>query len=159
MDRHHLEDIHEGDRWDLDKYHLTREEIVEFAEKYDPQPFHLDEEAARQSIFGELIASGWQTACIYIRLLTEGFLEETSHLAGKRVTELQWTHPVYPDDVLTGTVKILDTWPSSSDSSRGYVEYRIAGTNQDGESILRMELVGIFGRRSADGEINSGRSR
>jgi acyl dehydratase len=144
----YFEDVSVGDTWELGAYELSKAEIKSFAEKYDPQPFHLDEEAAKDSIFGTLIASGWQTACIYIRLLTEGFLEETSHMAGTRVSDLQWIRPVYPGDVLTGRIEILDRSVSSSNPERGYLTYRVLGSTQAGENVFRMDLVGLFGRRA-----------
>ncbi|MGM0718352.1 MAG: MaoC family dehydratase [Halobacteriota archaeon] len=143
----YFEDISVGNVWEMSTYELSKDEIVEFAERYDPQPFHLDEDAAKESIFGTLIASGWQTACIYIRLLTEGFLDNTSHMAGKRVTDLQWPRPVYPEDTLTGTIEILDRSVSPSNPERGYLDYRVTGSNQADETVFLMDLVGIFGRR------------
>lgn len=143
----YFEDISVGNVWEMSTYELSKDEIVEFAERYDPQPFHLDEDAAKESIFGTLIASGWQTACIYIRLLTEGFLDNTSHMAGKRVTDLQWPRPVYPGDTLTGTIEILDRSVSPSNPERGYLDYRVTGSNQADETVFLMDLVGIFGRR------------
>ena len=148
MPKLYFEDVSVGTTWELGTYELSKSEIKSFAEQYDPQPFHVDEEAAKESIFETLIASGWQTACIYIRLLTEGFLERTSHMAGKRVSDLQWLHPVYPGDVLTGRIEILDRSVSSSNPERGYLTYRVIGSTQAGEPVFRMDLVGIFGRRS-----------
>jgi acyl dehydratase len=148
MSQLYFEDLSIGTTRELGTYEITREEIFEFAEQYDPQPFHLDETAAEESIFGELIASGWQTASIYIRLLTEGFIEDTSHLAGKRVSDLRWLQPVRPGDTLSGTVEILDKSASDSHPERGYVDYRVVGSNQNDETILRMDLHGVFGRRA-----------
>jgi acyl dehydratase len=147
MPRLYLEDFTEGDRWELGEYEMSREEIVSFAERYDPQPFHVDEAAARESIFGELVASGWHTASVCIRLLTVDFLEETSHLVGKRVTDLRWLQPVRPGDRLSGHVEILGTTPSRSAPERGYLDYRLHGTTGDDETVLRMDLHGIFGCR------------
>lgn len=155
----YFDDITVGNTWELATYALSLEEILDFAEKYDPQPFHVDEEAAKESIFGTLIASGWQTACVYIRLLTEGFLEKTSHMAGMRVSDLRWISPVYPGDVLSGTIEILDRSVSESKPERGYLEYRVVGTNQDDEVVFQMDLVGLFGRRTSgsgvDGTVSS----
>ena len=148
----YFEDLTPGSTWELGTYEVDRDEIVEFAEQYDPQPFHLDETAAADSIFGELVASGWHTASVYIRLLTLDFLEDTSLLAGKRVSNLHWKRPVRPGDTLSGRVEILDTSPSDTRPARGYVDYRIVGTNGADELVLQMDLHGLFGRRpTADG--------
>jgi acyl dehydratase len=128
---------------------VTREEIVEFASAYDPQPFHVDDAAARESPFGGLIASGWHTAALWMRLYVDAVLSKTASLGSPGVEELRWLRPVRPGDTLTGTARILWTKPSERDARRGTVFAESELVNQDGEVVMRLRARGLFGRRPA----------
>jgi acyl dehydratase len=144
----YFEDIRQGDVIELGSVEVTRDEIVEFASRYDPQPFHLDEDAASRSPFGGLVASGWHTAAMFMRLFVEGILRDSVSLGSPGVEELRWLHPVRPGDVLTGRVRVLETRPSARNAGRGTVITESEALNQHGEVVMRIRARGFFGRRS-----------
>ncbi len=143
----YYEDIAVGERVELGSYTVTKAEIREFAEQYDPQPIHVDEAAAAESVYGGLIASGWHTAAVCMRLLSEGFLNETASMGSPGLDELRWLAPVRPGDTLSASVEILDTRPSESREDRGYVKNRLVGENQEGDDVISWEATNIIGRR------------
>jgi acyl dehydratase len=146
----YYEDIEIGEVEESGKYDVTKEEIKEFARKYDPQPFHLDEEAAKESIFGELVASGWHTAAIMMRLSVEESDEESAFLGSFGIDELRWEAPVRPGDTLRRRSEVIEKRLSESQNDRGYVKSRIEGLNQDNEMVISMIGNGIYARRSND---------
>src|SRR5580704_14937045 len=109
MKEHYLEDIRVGDRFRSPEYTVTADEIIEYARRYDPQPFHTDAAAARDSVFGGLVASGWYTAAISMRLLTQSEVGIAGGLIGLGVEELRWPHPVRPGDRLHIETEVLNT--------------------------------------------------
>jgi acyl dehydratase len=132
----YLEDLAVGQRFRAAPVELTREEIKAFATQFDPQPFHLDEEAARASLFGELVASGWHTAALTMRLLTE-----CAPIAGGLIGtggRLEWTRPVRPGDRLAVEAEITGVAASRSRPDRGVVEIRVVTVNQRGETVQRL---------------------
>jgi acyl dehydratase len=141
------EDIRPGDVLELGSVAVREEELVAFAEAYDPQPSHVDPEAAAQTPFGGLIASGWHTAALFMRLYVRGFLSDTASLGSPGVEELRWLVPVRPGDVLRGRVTILDAWPSERRAGRGTVVTRCEALNQRDEVVMRMTARGHFARR------------
>jgi acyl dehydratase len=143
----YYEDITVGERVELGSHTVTKAEIREFAERYDPQPIHVDEAAAAESVYGGLIASGWHTAAVCMRLLAEGFLNETESMGSPGLDELRWLAPVRPGDTLSASVEILDTRPSESREDRGYVKNRLVGRNQEGDDVITWEATNIIGRR------------
>lgn len=145
----YYEDIDVGDVDEYGEYEVTKAEIVEFAEQYDPQPFHVDEEAATESMFGELVASGWHTASIMMRLGVES-REDTAFLGSFGVDELRWKAPVKPGDTLRRRSEIIEKRPSESNDERGYVKIRTEGRNQDDEVVITMIGNGIIARRPDD---------
>ncbi len=145
----YFEDFRAGEVTELGRVEVTRDEIVEFASRYDPQPFHLDEDAAARSPFGGLIASGWHTAALFMRLFVDGILRESASLGSPGVEELRWLLPVRPGDVLTGRVRVLETRPSGTDPGRGTVITDSEALNQDGAVVMRMRARGFFRRRDA----------
>jgi acyl dehydratase len=149
MSKRYWEDFRAGDTWQFGSHRFTREEIVTFARQYDPQPFHTDEAAARESIYGGLIASGWQTASTCFRLAVDGLIGGVASMGSPGVDELRWLRPVRPGDSITVRAEVLETHPSQSKSDRGTVRLRYEATNQRGEVVLTMTGVGIFGRRPA----------
>jgi acyl dehydratase len=147
----YFEDIEVGDVYELDgRYEVTETEVKEFAEKYDPQPFHLDDEAAKESIFGSLAASGWHTASMCMRLLVDDFLEEETSMGARGVDELRWKQPVHPGDTLRVEVEIIDKRPSESNPGMGHVRMRTTGFNQDDEPVIEWVGLGMQRRRTAE---------
>jgi acyl dehydratase len=114
---------------------ITAEEIKRFAQDYDPQPFHLDEEAARDTFFGGLAASGWHTAAITMRLLVDSDFKAANGLIGAGFDELRWPKPVRPGDELCVEMEVLEVRPSRSRPDIGLVKFRMTTLNQDGEAV------------------------
>jgi acyl dehydratase len=127
---------------------LTRDQIVAFAREYDPQPFHVDESAARASIYEGLIASGWQTASLCFRLAVDAFIGRTASLGSPGIDELRWLRPVRPGDTITARAEILELRPSRSKPDRGIVRIRYDAHNQRGEHVFSMTGAGLFARRA-----------
>jgi acyl dehydratase len=132
--QYHLEDLEVGQRFTSPPYTVTAEAIIAFARQFDPQPFHTDPATARDSFFGELVASGWHTAAITMRLLTDGALP----LAGGAIGaggEIRWPAPTRPGDALTAESVIEEITPSRSRPDRGMVRVRTETRNQKGEVV------------------------
>jgi acyl dehydratase len=146
----YFEDFVEGQTIELGTFSLTDQEIIEFASKYDPQPMHVDPEAARKSIYGGLIASGWHTAASYMRLVVDNVLRGTESIGSPGVDQLRWLKPVRPGDSLTARFHILETRTSNSRPERGIVRSRGELLNQAGEVVMTCEAVNFFGRRPPD---------
>jgi acyl dehydratase len=146
----YFEDFTPGQVFELGRRPITRDEIVAFAREFDPQPFHLDEAAARHTIFGGLIASGWHTAAITMRLLYDGLVHDTASLGSPGVDELRWLKPVRPGDVLSARLTVLECVPSRSKPDRGLVRSILELVNQHGEIVVSSKGMSLFGRRPAD---------
>lgn len=146
----YFEDIEVGETTEFGEYHVTKEEIIEFAQKYDPQPFHVDEAAAKDSIFGELVASGWHTAAICMRIRHDRPGKDLASLAGVRVNELHWRKPVKPGDTLHLRTKILNKRPSDSDPERGYIDVQVEGINQDDDTVISYVSTAMFARQTIE---------
>jgi acyl dehydratase len=143
----HLDDLQPGQTFALGRRSVTREEIVDFATAWDPQPFHLDEEAARASIYGQLIASGWHTVCIFMRMFADGLLNRTAAIGSPGIDELRWLKPVCAGDSLEAAVEILEVRPSRSRPDRGAARIRCVVHNQHGNEVLTMLATVMFLRR------------
>ena len=128
---------------------ITREEMLEFARKYDPQPFHLDEAAAKTTIYGGLIGSGWLTVAVMMRLLWDTMLKDVVSLGSPGSDEIRWLKPVRPGDILRARFTILEAIPSRSKPDRGVVKTLTELFNQDGEIVMTQRGMGMFGRRPA----------
>ena len=133
-----FEDYVPGAVHDLGSVVLDEEEVIAFARQFDPQPFHLDKERAEKSAFGGLIASGWHTACIAMRLIVDRYLSEVSSEGSPGIDELRWLRPVRPGDQLTVRITILDARRSRSSPERGIVRSQIDTLNQDGEVVMHL---------------------
>jgi len=144
-----FEDFRPGRVFELGTIEVSADEIIEFATRYDPQPFHTDPEAAEQSPFGGLIASGWHTCALYMRLLYDGLLHDSSSQGSPGMEELRWPAPVRPGDRLTATSIVEEVTPSATKPNRGTVILRSEMCNQDGVVVLRMRGRGLYGRRPA----------
>jgi acyl dehydratase len=121
--------------------------VTAFATEFDPQPFHLDEEAARESVFGGLVASGWHTAALSMRLLVGGELQLAGGLVGMGAEELRWPRPVYPGDVLRLESEVLEMRTSQSRPDRGIVKVRNTTLNQDGQPVMILVVNMVVPRR------------
>ena len=148
----HLDDFAPGQVYPLGRRTVSRDEIVAFARDWDPQPFHLDEQAAAGSIYGGLIASGWHTVCVFMRLFADGLLNRSAAMGSPGVDEVRWLRPVRPGDTLEAHIEILEVRPSRSRPDRGSVRTRCVVVNQDQDEVLTMQAVVLFGRRPADAE-------
>jgi acyl dehydratase len=127
----------------------TRESIVEFASRYDPQPFHLDEAAARDSLFGGLCASGWHTCALTMRMICDGYLYRTASLGSPGIDGLRWTHPVYPGDTLSVRMTVLQARPMASRPGTGLTQNRWEVRNQHDRIVMTMEGWGMLRCRPA----------
>ena len=136
MSVRYAEDFEVGEKFDLGRYHVTREEIVDFAQKYDPFPFHVDEEFASKTVFGGIISSGWLTSLVWLRLMHKNFLEYETVLGSPGHEEVKWPTPVRPDDQLEGTLEVLEQRVSSTRPDLGFVRYRATLTNQNDETVF-----------------------
>lgn len=144
-----FEDFRPGDVTDTGSVTVTREEIVAFARQFDPQPFHVDEEAARRSPFGGLIASGWHTAALCMRLVVALLGPGSGSLGSPGVDELRWLKPVRPGDELSVRVEVMEAIPSRSKPDRGLVKLRYTMRNQNGEDVMTMIALGMVLRRAS----------
>lgn len=143
----HWEDFREGEMHALGSREMGREEILAFARAFDPQSFHVDEEAARGSAYGGLIASGWHTGSVFMRLLVDGLIGASACMGSPGVQDLRWPRPVRPGDTLRASVRVGEAAPSRSRPDRGTVRFTGEMTNQRDETVLALEFTLIIGRR------------
>ena len=141
------EDVKAGDVVELGCHTMDKERMVAFAREFDPQPFHTDEKAAEASIWGGLIASGWLTGSVLMRLFYDGFLKDTASMGSPGIDELRWLKPVRPGDTLTARLTMLETAPSRSKPDRGIVRSVNEVLNQHGEIVMSTTGVNFFLRR------------
>ncbi|MGZ5157534.1 MAG: MaoC family dehydratase [Caldimonas sp.] len=146
--RYYWEDFEIGRVREFGHYPVTREEVLAFAGSFDPQPFHLDDDAASAALFGRLAASGWHTCAMAMRMMCDGYLLESASLGSPGVERLAWPAPVFPGDVLRMRTTVLDSRPLASRPGVGLVRSRSEVLNQNGETVLSMEGVGFFARRA-----------
>jgi acyl dehydratase len=143
----YFEDFEAGQVIELGSHRLTEPEIIAFAREYDPQPFHLDHEKGKASLFGGLAASGWHTGAIIMRMFADTVLRETDSMGSPGVEDLRWLKPVYPGDTISARTVILETRASNSRPNMGIVKHRWEGRNQDGEVVMTLVATNFFGRR------------
>ncbi len=146
--RLYLEDLQVGQRFTSASHALDEAQILAYARQYDPQPFHLDAEAAKDSLFGGLAASGWHTASITMRLLVDGGMPLAGGIIGAG-GELAWPRPTRPGDVLTVETEVLEIKPSRSRPDRGMALMRIRTLNQAGEPVQVFTVNTVVHRRPA----------
>ena len=144
----YFEDIEPGGVYELGTRTVTESEIVAFAREWDPQPFHTDPEAAKESVFGGLIASGWQTGAMWMRMYVDTMLGSAAR-GSPGIEELRWLAPVRPGDTLSGRLTVLEARPSATKPDRGTIRIRGEMVNQDGVTVMSMTSRGHFGRRPA----------
>lgn len=140
----YFEDYREGEVFEIGEHLVTREEIVTFASRYDPQPFHVDDEAARETIYGGLIASGWMTCGVLMRMLVDHFISPVASMGSPGIDELRWLRPVRPGDRLRARVTIVETRRSKSRPDRGLIHLHQEALNQNDEVVLSMRGMGLY---------------
>lgn len=144
----YFEDIEVGAETYFGRYEVTREEVLDFARKYDPQPFHLSDEAAAKTHFGRLAASGWHTCAMTMATIVRAFAERPqAGLGSPGVDELRWLKPVYPGDTLHVRGEIVEKTPSRSKPELGSFRTQTTVTNQDDVPVLRFTSIVLIRRR------------
>lgn len=152
---HHFEDIEVGSKQSFGSYAVTREEVMDFAAKYDPQPFHLDDEAAAATHFGRLSASGWHTCAMTMRMLVDNMRDvEQAGLGSPGVDQLQWKRPVYPGDTLRCETEVIEKRRSRSRPDMGLFKSRIRVFNQDDTVVLEMISNGLIRVRDPNAPVD-----
>ncbi|MEH6821494.1 MaoC family dehydratase [Dietzia psychralcaliphila] len=147
IDDRFLDDYTEGGRYRFGEESVDADEIVEFARRYDPQSIHTDPEAAAGGPFGGLIASGWQTAALMMRLFADNYLTSVASLASPGIDELRWVRPLRPGDRLTLVCETTGVRPSRSKPDRGVLTTDVTLINQDGEPVLTATALNMVARR------------
>ncbi len=140
----YFEDYTAGEVLEFGDTLVTEPEIVEFATRYDPQPFHVDADAARASIYGGLIASGWMTAALTMRMLVEHYISRVASMGSPGIDELRWLRPVRPGDRLEVRCTVLETRRSQTKPDRGAVQAFQEVLNQDGEVVMTLKGWGLY---------------
>jgi acyl dehydratase len=151
----YLDDLEAGQVHELGEHRISREAIVDFATRWDPQPFHLDEEAGRGSIYGGLIASGWHTCAIAMRMMCDSYLLEAHSMGSPGVEDVRWLRPVRPGETLRGRMTVLESRPSRSKPDRGTIRSRWEIFDAEGNQVMSMEGYGMFRRRFPADELES----
>lgn len=141
------EDFKVGDLAEVGRHTFTEQEMLDFGRRFDPQPFHTDPAAAKESVFGGLIASGWLTCAIGMRLMVESYIGRSNSLGSPGVENIRWLKPVRAGDTLTYRRMVLESRASATRNNVGLVKHRWEAVNQDGELVFTMEGWGMFGRK------------
>lgn len=146
------EDIAVGTKRSFGRYEVTREEVMEFASKYDPQPFHLDDEAAAQTHFGRLSASGWHTCAMTMAMMVEDMKgKKSAGLGSPGVDSIRWKKPVYPGDTLRCESEVIEKRRSKSRPEMGIFKSRMTVFNQNDEPVMEMQSNGLIRTRDPKG--------
>lgn len=149
----YFEDVMVGDRNEFGPLTISREEIVAFAQQFDPQPFHLSDEAAAETHFGSLASSGWHTTALSMKMMVAQWQRnpgmQAASLGALGIDELRWLQPVRPGDTLRGTSEVIETKASRSRPEMGIVKTHITLFNQRDEPVLSMKPIGMFRTRPA----------
>ena len=144
----YFEDLEVGARTEFGSYEVTREEVLEFARKYDPQPFHLSDEEAAKTHFGRIAASGWHTAAMTMAVIARHVVKhEQAGLGSPGIDELRWRKPVYPGDTLHVSGEIIGKTPSRSRPDMGSFRTHTTVTNQDGDVVMTFNSIVLIRRR------------
>lgn len=144
-----FEDYQVGEVFEFGDALITEREVVEFATQYDPQPFHIDKPAAEKSMFGGLIASGWMTGSIMMRMTVDHFVSPQSGLGSPGIDEVRWTRPVRPGDRLRMRVTIVESRRSASKPDRGIIRSLSEAINQNGDVVMSFKGMGLYRCRTA----------
>ena len=149
MPKFYFEDFAPGWTIELGPRRVTREEIIGYAARYDPQPMHLDEEAARHTMLGGLAASGWHTCAIMMKMIADGFLLDTASMGAPGVEEAKWLKPVRPGDSLTVRGSVRTARASQSKPDRGFVTLHWEVFNDRGDKVMTLTCPQMIQRRRA----------
>jgi acyl dehydratase len=143
------QDLLPGECFETENITISRQDILDFAADFDPQPYHLNSEAAEESIFGGLCASGWHVTAVMMRLLTDTFTGQHIELLGSNgVSDLRWRKPVFAGDSLSARIKVVDHEAASADSPFGYINCDVEVDNQNGDQVIALTtslMIGIEG--------------
>jgi len=150
MNTEYFEDIKVGMVREFGQKTVTLDEIIEFATKYDPQPFHIDEDAAKDSIYGGIIASGWHTAGMTMRMMVDHMINPRTSLGSPGVNNLRWLKPVRPGDTLRARTEVIATKRSKSRPNMGTVFGLMQVFNQKNEMVMSFETIGMTLARSKE---------
>lgn len=148
MDTRYLDDLTPGQRFTSPGLTLSEAEIIDFAWRYDPQPFHLDAQAAADSPYGGLIASGFQSLAICFRLFIQSGILAESSMGSPGIDELRWLAPVRPGDTLHSEIEVLEVRPSASKPDRGIARLRYQAVNQRHEAVLSFIVLHLLRRNT-----------
>ena len=151
---YYWEDFVQGHVLELGSVVVDKDEVIEFASRYDPQSFHVDEAAANASMFGGLIASGWHTCAMVMRLTCDSYLLRAASLGSPGVDRVRWLKPVRPGDTLRAQMTVAETQPSTSKRDRGTIKSQWEVFNQQGELVMTMEGFSMFRRRPAGQQVS-----
>ena len=146
--KYYWEDFKPGDTFSMGERVMDREEMIAFAKQFDPQPFHIDEAAAKRSMYGGLIASGWHTVAIVMRMMCDSYLNQSASLGAPGVDHVRWLKPVRPGDTLRAQRTVLESRASQSRPEMGLVKMRWEVLNQKGELAMTIEGACMFQRRT-----------
>jgi acyl dehydratase len=146
--KYYWEDFKPGDTFPMGERVMDRDEMMAFARQFDPQPFHIDEAAAKGSMYGGLIASGWHTVALVMRMMCDAYLNQSASLGSPGVDNVRWLKPVRPGDTIRAQRTVLESRASQSRPEMGLVKTRWEVFNQDGELVMTMEGHGMFQRRT-----------
>lgn len=141
MSLRHYEDFEVGQVFDLGRYQITAEEIIAFAREFDPQEFHLSEEAAKSSVLGGLAASGWQTCALLVRMATDAYINASAAMGSNGMDEVKWLKPVYAGETLTGTMTVMSKRVSSKRPEMGILKCHWELFNSEGEK--KTDMIGV----------------
>jgi acyl dehydratase len=147
----YFDDFFPGQEIALGSRTVSEEEIIAFAKQFDPQPFHVDHDAAAASIFGGVIASGWHTCSMMMRLVVDKLMSESSSMGSPGLDGVRWLLPVRAGDTISVSYLTTKVKPSASRLDRGVVWSKWTATNQHGQAVCTIEGMGMFGRRPAAG--------
>jgi acyl dehydratase len=145
----HWEDFTPGRVFEFEPREVSRDEIVEFAAAFDPQPMHLDEEAARAGMLGTLVASGWHSCCLLMRMLSDGLLSQSHFLGAPGIEEVRWLKPLYPGGSVRALATVLETRASRSRPQIGFVKFLFELVDSSGARVMTLTVSPMFARRAA----------
>lgn len=143
MASRYFEDVNIGDKAEFGSKTFTRQEIINFAKKYDPQPFHVDEEKAKASIYGDIIASGWHTASATMRMMVDNMIDRSASLGSPGIDNLRWYKPVRPGDTLRVRTEVIDKKRSKSRPNMGTIFGKLEVLNQNEEAVMSFNSIGM----------------
>lgn len=148
----YFEDYRVGEQVEFGSYRMTEEQIIAFARDFDPQPFHVDKDAARQSVYGGLVASGWHTASAMMRMMVDHFISPKTSMGSPGMDEIRWLKPVRPGDTLRVRVTVLSAKRSTNKPDRGVIDQRVEVINQHGDVVMASKGIGMYRCRTRTAE-------